>query len=242
MMDINFVGFVKYIYNDPKLINGILLDVIIYLLSKINIVLPSIILKWLDFEKKNYDSEPILFIYGPYMNEIQVILIKWLYLHKYNVYTIRTDEWSAISLSIFKKIKEIYNQTNKPVCLVGHSIGGLIAAKYIKSKYVGPIIAISTPFRGAPLLKYVIYKDMKLRKILPSSEYLHDLHKKISEVEKIIYCIGSESDPIVPFPWCIAYTSRHNYNIRQSGHISILISSKLWILIDEIIRQNNVIS
>jgi hypothetical protein len=144
---------------------------------------------------------------------------------------------SLSKVSVHTQIKKMYQQTNRPINILGHSVGGLLAAQYISSGYIGNIITVSSPFRGTPLSKYISYSNTRSIEVAPNSQYLVGLHLKLTNTDKIIYCIGSRCDPNVPFPWCTTYTSKHWYQIDRVGHVSILFSTKLWRVVNLVLNR-----
>jgi predicted alpha/beta hydrolase family esterase len=233
----NIIGLICYIYSDPGLIIGMLMDMPFYLL---NCLICGITISAIS-NKSECTKKPILLIYSSDLCDMLLVFIKWIFLRKYEVHTIKLPNKSLSKISVQNTLKKIYDQTGQPVNLIGHSIGGLIAAKYAKTKYVNIVITISTPFRGTPLFRYLTYNYNWKNEILPNSKFLTSLHHEISSQALTkgmlvpIICIGSKNDISAPLPWCSTYESKNCYNIGRAGHLSILFIPKLWKLVDRLI-------
>jgi pimeloyl-ACP methyl ester carboxylesterase len=127
--------------------------------------------------------------------------------------------------------------------LVGHSLGGLIAAEVAenvaKSGEIVKVITICSPFLGAPIMEHAL-------KVCPSKEtdqqmrvgspYLQAvcagiLHKDAQGKGTIYYQIGSRMDVIVPASHAVLPLSheqrRRVYN-GPEGHYSVVLSPRVW--------------
>lgn len=164
--------------------------------------------QWLDVLdrlKEQLPSHPIYAFSLPYSNNIE-----------------------GYSKSLNDKFNE-YDITN-PV-LVGHSMGGLVAAywniHYNNGNSV--IFAISSPFHGAPLLHNYCLKlccnTHRSKQMTPGSAFLKGLLDKIQEKKCVIYTYGSNHDAHVPDRY--AELDRH-LTFNDYGHYSIGVCEPIW--------------
>jgi hypothetical protein len=232
-------GLINYFIENNKLIIGFLIDIPLHILCWLLVIIKKIYNKdihQISSKKNNYN--PILLLHGLGSFDIQWIPIKLLYLFKYEVYTLQLNYVSNISLldiNIDNKINEIYKKTNKKICIIGHSMGGLIAANHINHPYINNIITITSPFRGTPIINHLKLSCNIFQEILPDSKVLDIINNKIKENNHKIYCFGSEHDFRVPYPYYIPKHIENSYNIKWNGHMSILFSNKLWKNINQIL-------
>ena len=183
-----------------------------------------------------------------------------------------------------------YNeQERKQVCLIGHSMGGLIASYYAKNlasnlninssinssidssinssinssidsnlnhnlnrNITVNVFSISSPYGGAPLLNYKIFKTIlnttRHKQMTPKSEFLTNLTSDIKEQysidskKRIVNCrtitFGSEQDIHVPDSY--AKSSDANYThitCNGYGHFSIVSAEKIWKAISNLLTR-----
>jgi pimeloyl-ACP methyl ester carboxylesterase len=235
-------GLVSYIYKDFKIVIGLLCDIPIIIIKYIIIGLKKIRIniwdKNLHSIKRRIGLKPILLIHGYGGFNFQWFPISWLFLKKYDLYTVQIKYHSHSSLNniiIDDKINKIYNETGMKVNLIGHSMGGIIASKYINHPNIDKIITIASPFRSSPLLKYFNFTNDCINDIDINSNFLKNLHLNIKKGNKFIHCFGGENDLYIPYPKYIPYNSYCLYNIKLAGHLNILLMPSLWEQINNII-------
>ena len=127
--------------------------------------------------------------------------------------------------------------------LVGHSLGGLIAAevaeKVAKSGEILKVITICSPFLGAPILELAAKvcpaqrTDQQMRVGSPHLQALCAgiLHKEGQDRGACYYQIGSRMDVLVPgnhavLPLCDEQRRRVYDGVE--GHYSVVLSPRVW--------------
>lgn len=127
--------------------------------------------------------------------------------------------------------------------LVGHSLGGLIAAevaeKVAKSGEIVKVITICSPFLGAPVLELAAKvcalqrTDLQMRVGSPHLQALCAAiaHKEAQDTGARYYQIGSRMDVIVPGQYAVLPLSReHRRRVLNGveGHYSVVLSPRVW--------------
>lgn len=134
-----------------------------------------------------------------------------------------------------KHLLDVYNLHEKPVILIGHSMGGLIAFNLIErhANKIDRIVSISSPIQGAPALDYTIIKKIfntkRHKQMTSESEYLYKIHNMIKNFNKPILAIGSPHDFHVPEMY--AYFDSANVTLNKIlgyGHFSIINNDEIW--------------
>jgi len=165
-----------------------------------------------------------------------------------------------------------YNeQERKQICLIGHSMGGLIASYYAKNlagnlnnnmvvnsslnnnlnsnlnnSITVNVFSISSPYGGAPLLNYKIFKKIlnttRHKQMTPKSEFLTNLTSDIKEqcrtdsmnlFANSVSCrtitFGSEQDIHVPDSYAKSPNTNYTHiTCNGYGHFSIVSAEKIW--------------
>lgn len=196
---------------------------------------------------------PILLIHGSGFNQSE-----WLPLRGYlgmdgrvgPVYTVNYggllsgDKTASIHdlavTHIMPKLEEIFRDTRmRRVILVGHSLGGLIAAE-VAERVAGvgeviKVIAICSPFHGVPLLEYGCVSSVTDEQMRVGSTYLMALSLSIQEKEArgaapSYHYITSELDLIVPSERAALSTDQARVRVFGGieGHWGIVLSPRLW--------------
>jgi predicted alpha/beta hydrolase family esterase len=85
-----------------------------------------------------------------------------------------------------KKINEQIDLINEPTVVIGHSLGGLLAADVCDNKNVEKIITMSTPLGGilAVGLFGLMNSNAMFRELLPYSNILYEIKKKNVKIKK----------------------------------------------------------
>ena len=119
--------------------------------------------------------------------------------------------------------KFIRTLTYSRIILVGHSFGGIVAARYcqIYNDKVSHIITLAAPWKGCYLLSYLpMYCCNKsCRDITPGNVLLTNLCIWANSTNIPIICIGSPCDVKVP----LSYASYNNKAISMhTGHTQLI--------------------
>ncbi len=214
--------------------------------------------------KSNYDSSnpkknkiAILQIHGSGFCEIEwVASWPWLSKEAYgSVFTLNLDGLASNEHhmgvddyargKIRDKICEIKQLTGQnEVILMGHSMGGLVAAYYAEhcaeedGTTVNHVISIATPWHGAPLLncKDENEKPKRYTQMTENNDFLTALAKTALESDttrkRTYYSIGSTTDFMVPGASSILTESQNNNRIYSwLGHYGIIAYPGTWIKI-----------
>ncbi len=115
-----------------------------------------------------------------------------------------------------------------PCILIGHSMGGLIAAAYeiLWPNNVLGVVAISSPFQGAPLLKHIKIHSKRHIQMTPDSSFLRHINNNLCRSKYITF--GSPHDIQVPNNSSMINGVTEHYEIPGYGHLSIVSSPKVW--------------
>lgn len=238
----------------PRFIFSIVLDLILILIA-IPLVMLAICGVSFNFDPKKPKSKktPILLLHGNGFNEIQWLIGRY-YLNNDNygdVYSLNYD-----GLLIFdpkmgiedysygkvrSKILEICKQTKqKEVILIGHSMGGLIAACYAEyyaeedGVTVKNIISIATPFHSAPLANHFYCQNEKrVLQMTHNNDFRKNLILKAEESEKNYvrnyYNINSTIDILAPTPNANLTKFRDRLKVvNYLGHYGIVVFPPVW--------------
>lgn len=196
----------------------------------------------------NQDSllNPIILIHGSGGNNLEWLACTkyrntWLknptYAFTFNYNKICTDNHDIeYYVNIMEKhLLDVYNLHEKPVILIGHSMGGLIAFNLIErhANKIDRIVAISSPIQGAPALNYTLLKKIfntkRHKQMTSESDYLYKIHNLILRFDKPILAIGSPHDLHVPEVY--AYYDAANITLNKIlgyGHFSIIQNHEIW--------------
>lgn len=134
----------------------------------------------------------------------------------------------------------------KDIILIGHSMGGLVAAYYASTINKDPninitVVAISSPFQGAPLLRKKIISSIlatnRHRQMTPRSQFLDDLHTSCNQKNISVLTFGSDQDIHVPNDSAKINDFNH-YKTNGYGHFSIVSCEQIWQQIREYVNYN----
>lgn len=220
-----------------------------------------------DFNPKDSDIKvgktPILMIHGQNFNESEWLLGR-AFLRKKQYGSVFSLSYDGLLSNKFdqgiddyakgkvrEKILEIANKTGKnEVILMGHSMGGLIAAEYAEKIAkedgitVRHVFTIGSPFHGAPALDLMIKEgkkhpkrhhqmsEKKGHKDFP--HFREDLLEKARASERNgdrkYYSLYSTVDPAVPGSrGRVTEDSRREARFTYLGHNSLVASPRVWL-------------
>ena len=137
-------------------------------------------------------------------------------------------------------IQKIIKNKHDNIILMGHSMGGIVAAKAaeeLKNKNIRVIsvITICSPLKGTPRIIAPFQLLAKsLNEMMPESKFLVELEKKIRQNEissphAINYLfISSSHDVICPADVCvIPSTIFKSHHVENEGHLSVMNSQQV---------------
>ena len=132
----------------------------------------------------------------------------------------------------------------RDIVLIGHSMGGLVAVRYVSqllsypmSAVVKKVVTIASPLQGAPLLENRLLRSLlntnRHQDMTPKSRMLlgmhHDLVGSPRKQNLEIRCFASQQDIHVPVEYArLDCEPNDNEVIAQYGHFSIVNSAVLW--------------
>ena len=223
----------------PKFFWGLLLDICILPLAGLMIVLKYLFKQDFDnFFSHPLHLPPILLIHGSGSNEAQWLLSRFWIRNRFNVYSVQLPQNAIHSIDEFipiihEKMKFIQSSTSKPVFLVGHSMGGLVAALYAEtypSHQIRKIITISSPWQGAPVLEHLSIGTKRHHQMAPGSVFLQKLQTLVDKSIHKYVCIGSDYDVQVPFSNSHPSSSSPHITLVKVpyGHYSIIFFPTIW--------------
>lgn len=213
--------------------------------------------------KSNYDTShpkqdkiPILLIHGSGFNEIEwVASWPWLNKEEYgSAFTLNLDDLVSnedhmgiddYAMKVRDKIRKIKQLTGQnEVILIGHSMGGLVAAHYAEEfatneeMTINHVISIATPWNGAPILncKSENEKPKRYKQMSEGSAFLTELSHKALQSNanqlRTYYSIGSTTDFMVPGASGILTNNPNNNRIYSwLGHYGIIAYPGTWLTI-----------
>ena len=214
--------------------------------------------------KSNYDSThpkrnkiPILQIHGSGFCEIEwAASWPWLSKEEYgSVFTLNLDGLASNEPhmgiedyargKIRDKIRAIKQLTGQnEVILMGHSMGGLVAAYYAEhcavedGTTVRHVISIATPWHGAPLLncKNEQEKPKRYKQMSENNDFLRDLAGKALQSDgsgrRTYYSIGATTDFMVPGASSLLTGNKNHSRVYSwLGHYGIIAYPGPWLQI-----------
>lgn len=243
----NWRKLLNYIFFNPQFMWGLLLDMLILPLALIMFIVKWLYPSNLDqlFSRKNLNLPPVLLIHGSGANEAQwLISTNYLSAH-FNIYLIQLNQLVAekeesirdFEVMVEQKIQQIYNIHQKPVILIGHSMGGLVAASCVEhqllsKKYIEKIITINSPWKGAPALEFLSMGTKRHQEMTPGSDFLVELNQLLDKSEHHYICFGSKYDPQVPWEFTFPKHNKNTQNLTHCfGHTSVIIFPFIFHLI-----------
>lgn len=153
------------------------------------------------------------------------------------IYTLKLgypfDSISEYAEKIEEKKKEIASETQRDdLILIGHSMGGLIAAFYAlrldAKKNISKVITIGSPLKGTQVAKIGIGKCVL--EMVPGSSFIKELAEEILKEKRVqFFHIGSKNDQLI-IPYTSAFVLEdpsRTLLLEGVGHIGLLFSTKV---------------
>ncbi len=259
----------KYFLSNPLFLWGIFLDVCMFPLA-----LLMYFIKWMhpkDLDESvggphDESKHTVVLVHGSGANEAQWLINRIHLGKRYNVYSVQLNEIPANpdeDINVYverlrEKIEDIsklgsQNIAREKLILIGHSMGGLVVAKYAQNVseqneyYRSPdsVITIGTPWRGAPALgQGIIFDTVRHHQMTPGSKFLSEL-KLNPDVN--YFCFGGKADLQVPLSHshpeenCEHRLEDSKGNVLRfshlAGHTSALFDITMWKTIHRIIDE-----
>lgn len=166
----------------------------------------------------------------------------------------RTDPKKGIDdylPTITAKCLEIQEKTQQnQIYMVGHSLGGLLAARFVQKeayKYnisVPAIVTIGSPWRGSELINKIWstgkakqrHEDMR-----PKSKFLTELNQELISTTKY-YCVGSVNDLLVPYKQSVpenrSLEHLDNLCLSSVGHYTLVVYPVVWDFVEDILLKH----
>jgi len=150
--------------------------------------------------------------------------------------TYSSDKYDSIELYAARAHRYMQNNVSgKNITLIGHSMGGLVAA-YLAENYddikVDKVITIATPWQGAYMLKYLYgmlsFNTERHKQMVPGSEFLNELKTKAIHNGKEYITVGCSYDFQVLEGCAHIYGGDETRISIASGHIAVIVMPGLW--------------
>lgn len=123
----------------------------------------------------------------------------------------------------------------KKVCLVGHSMGGLIAKYYLQKlggeERISLIITIGAPFFGTWTSSLAFYTKPG-RQMIPGSDFLKETNKETGFLDRIL-SIRAQSDQFVKPKKSAYLPGARNIELALVGHTTLLESKEVLSIIGQ---------
>ena len=114
------------------------------------------------------------------------------------------DSHTENVFDIVERGKEILNDNNFEITIVGHSLGGLIALSLASEKNVKKVVTISSPLSGidiSPLFApYLLINCPLLVDVLPQSKFIRDIKRKDFNIPINVISTEVNFYPVIPEP------------------------------------------
>lgn len=216
-------------------------------LSLFPLILLMYIIKF--FHKSDIDRylpkrnrQPIILVHGSGANEAQWLITSLYLKNMYDVYMVQLNDLPAdasvgldrMRVKVENKIEQIRKHNQQKIILVGHSMGGLIAALSVEklSDHIDRIITINTPWNGASMLNNVMFETLRHQQMLPNSDLTWHCQKIMNDNNINLTVVYNEYDMQVHK--CDANPKRvANYKSIEygCGHTNVIVHKKLWRLL-----------
>lgn len=186
-------------------------------------------------EKKK--RPPVLLIHG-YLHDASV----WFYHRRrllkagYSVYTLSLfptfGSLNAYAEQIRAKREEIaQKEGRRPLFLIGHSMGGIVASWYAMTRAdpreIGAVITLGSPLHGTWAAHFGVGENT--RQMERSSPFIQELGRHFQENKGRIsfFHIGSKNDHLV-MPYNSAFSGEGESCLLEGiGHVTLLFSEKV---------------
>ncbi len=153
------------------------------------------------------------------------------------IYTANIGSFESIETyarQVQDQVRKIKQETGRDdLILICHSKGGLVGSYYAThfaqedNMRVTDLIAIGSPFAGTPVANLGVGKDAE--EMRPGHPFNCNLREEIAKHPEIrFFCIGSETDLIVPAQSALSGTNRQSHKkvFKNIGHSQLLFSEK----------------
>lgn len=173
---------------------------------------------------------PVLLLHGLFHNRASWLWAKFRLRRRgfRALYTLNLPPWKDVETlteRVAKKVDELRHALGvKKVCLVGHSMGGVIARNYVQirggEQKVERCVLLATPNHGSKLAPFALSPLAKL--LMPGSEFLRRLAVAPLPPEVAVTTICTRHDNIV-LPWEYAHLEgARKVELTGMGHASLL--------------------
>jgi len=175
-------------------------------------------------------ATPIILLHGLFHNRACWLWTKYRLRRRgfRSIYTLNLPPWQDVETlteRVAKKVDELRHTLGiKKVCLVGHSMGGIIARNYLQirggEQKVERCILLAAPNGGSKLAPFALSPLGRL--LIPGSEFLRRLALAPLPPETELRAICSRHDNMV-LPWEYGrFEGAHNIELAGMGHVSLL--------------------
>jgi pimeloyl-ACP methyl ester carboxylesterase len=164
-----------------------------------------------------------------------------------------TDKYKSIDEYvplITQKCQDIQRKTQQNrIFLVGHSLGGLLAARFAQKEAfkhnidVPAIVTIGSPWRGSHLINKIwsVGKaKRRLEDMRPESVFLKDLNSELCPNVRY-FCVGSTDDLLVPYGQAIPEkrSLQHvdHLKLQGVGHYTLIVFPVVWDFVEDVIAR-----
>ena len=157
------------------------------------------------------------------------------------------DGIDAVAQRTAHAIERIGAAHGGKIDLVGHSMGGLVATYILKhldrGARIGRVIALGSPFRGAPLaragLRVLGWLGPSLAQMTPGSLFLVDLERAATPEGVALVSIAGLGDLIVPAPCArLPRRRRHqNRTLPEVDHWGLLTAQSAHANVERLLRR-----
>ena len=127
------------------------------------------------------------------------------------------------------------------VDVVGHSLGGLVAAYWLKridrGRRIRRVVTLGTPHAGAPIARpgalVLGVFSRALWQMIPGSSLLCELEREPTPVGSELVAIASHGDAVVPAPSARAARAprQRSVELARVGHVELLFSRAAFSLV-----------
>lgn len=143
-------------------------------------------------------------------------------------------DFEAAAVRLGAGIEALARSGERPLTIVAHGLGGLVAREYARRAESGPVrrlVTLGTPHSGTQLARYVpLLRD----KLTPTASPMRRLRSEDRVPERYdVVAIHSMFDAVVLPPSAATYPHAFNIQINGVGHHALLFSSRLYQLLAE---------
>lgn len=195
------------------------------------------------------DGGPVILIPGALAGDCSLLEMRlWLGRIGYRAYVSgigrMVDCPDIMRDKLIETIDRAHQETGKPVTLIGHSLGGMIArgAALKRPDKVKLVIMLASPFRrpnAHPLIMKLIglVHGRKLNRHIKRTE--NSCIKCLIETMRMKLCapsfaIYTRTDPVVNWEDCITLSEAHNYEVTGT-HIGLASNYQVYQIIAELL-------